>query len=82
MATVKKAISLQKAQDDRLKKLARERKMAYSAVVQVAVQLLLDSEEERDLLAGYRAYFADSANASQVRESVRRFQGLSRKAWE
>ena len=80
--TVKRAISLPAAQDSRLQKLARKRRMPYSAVVQAAVQLLLDSESEQELLASYRSYFADKDNADRVAEAVKRFQPSARRAWD
>jgi len=78
-ASVKRAISIRKEQDERLQALARRRRAPYSRLVQEAVELYLRAEEHSRIAQAYKRYFADRGNSAGLRRAARGFPRPPRK---
>lgn len=55
--SVKRAISLPKKQDEKLRAMARQRGASYSRLVQDAIESYLRIDEENRLDQAYRRYY-------------------------
>lgn len=81
MAIVKRAVSLRPEQDEGIRRIARRRKTAYSAVVRSAVGLYLAWDEKSRLIEEYRSYYRDAKASRVEREAMEEYARLARVQW-
>lgn len=78
---VKRAISLPKEQDEKIKYLAKTGRKPYSAVVKEAVAVYLAVSKEKQMEEEYARYYADEKNVAEQLEIVEDFQKLAIQVW-
>lgn len=78
---VKRAISLPKDQDEKIKKIAKSRKAPYSAVVRAAIDLFLKQSTEKAMEEAYQNFYSDAEEVRKEDLLVKELSGIAYKAW-
>lgn len=81
MSAVKRAISLPKELDAKIRALSEGLKRSYSGLVCEAVGMYLADRERMELDEAYARYYSDPKNVKRDKELAKEMERLSAECW-